>query len=80
MEILLKGGDVSIIPKDKKCDIALNFGVDLIVELPFVFATQGADIFARSAIKILDELNVDYLVFGSESNDIKKLSELALFK
>ena len=73
-------GDVSIIPKEKKCDIALNFGVDLIVELPFVFATQSADIFAASAIKILDELGINYLVFGSECNDIKKLEELALIQ
>ena len=73
-------GDVSIIPKEKKCDIALNFGVDLIVELPFVFATQSADIFAASAIKILDVLDVNYLVFGSECNDIKKLEELALIQ
>ena len=73
-------GDVSIIPKEKKCDIALNFGVDLIVELPFVFATQSADIFAASAIKILDELDVNYLIFGSECDDIKKLEELAIIQ
>ena len=70
-------GDVSIINKWDKTDIALYYGVDLVVELPFVFATQGADIFARASIEILDKLDVDYLVFGSESNDIKKLTTLA---
>ena len=58
-------GDVSIINKWDKTDIALYYGVDLVVELPFVFATQGADIFARASIEILDKLDVDYLVFGS---------------
>ena len=70
-------GDVSVINKWDKTEIALYYGVDLVVELPFVFATQGADIFARASIKILDKLNVDYLVFGSESNDINKLTTLA---
>lgn len=70
-------GDVSIINKWDKADIALNYGVDLVIELPFVFATQGADIFAKASIEILNKLDVDYLVFGSESNDIKKLTTLA---
>ena len=70
-------GDVSVINKWDKTEIALYYGVDLVVELPFVFATQGADIFARTSIEILDKLDVDYLVFGSESNDINKLTTLA---
>ena len=70
-------GDVSCINKWDKTDIALHFGVDLVVELPFVFATQGADIFAKASIEILDKVGVDYLVFGSESNNIEKLKKLA---
>lgn len=70
-------GDASIIDKWDKTEIALHYGVDLVVELPFVFATQSADIFARASIELLDKLNVDYLVFGSESNDVDKLTELA---
>mgnify|MGYP004682801017 FL=1 len=70
-------GDTSIINKWDKTEIALHYGVDLVVELPFVFATQGADIFAKASIEILDLLNVDYLVFGSESNNIDKLTEMA---
>lgn len=70
-------GDVSVLNKWDKTDIALHYGVDLVVELPFVFATQSADIFAKASIEILDNLGCDYLVFGSESNDIKKLTKLA---
>ena len=70
-------GDISIINKWDKTDIALHYGVDLVIELPFVFASQSADIFARGSIQILNSLNVDYLVFGSESNDINKLIEMA---
>lgn len=70
-------GEVSIIPKYSKCDIALLSGIDLVIELPFIFATQSADVFAKTSIEILDKLNVDYVVFGSETNDINKLTMLA---
>ena len=70
-------GDVSVINKWDKTDIALHYGIDLVVELPFVFATQGADIFAKASIEILDTIGVDYLVFGSECNNVEKLTTLA---
>ncbi len=70
-------GDVSVINKWDKTKLALDYGVDLVVELPFVFATQSADIYAYGAISILDNLKCDYLVFGSESNDIDTLYKIA---
>ena len=70
-------GDISIINKWDKTKIILDNNVDMVVELPFVYATQSADIFAKGALKILNYLKIDTLVFGSESNDIKKLKELA---
>ena len=38
---------------------------------------QSADIFTKGAIDLLNLLKVDYLVFGSESNDIDKLYEVS---
>ncbi len=73
----LERGEVSIINKWDKTKIALNYGINLVVELPFQFATQAADIFAFGAIKILEALHVDKLIFGSECNDIRLLSKLA---
>ncbi len=70
-------GDVSIIDKVKKTDLALQNGVDIVVELPYVFTTESADKFAKASIEILTSLKCDYLVFGSESNNIDKLTELA---
>lgn len=70
-------GETSIIDKWDKTDIALTYGVNLVIELPFVFASQSADLFAHGAIQILKALKVDYLVFGSETNDIAKLTEMA---
>ena len=73
----LNRGDVSTIDKFDKTLLALKYGVDLVVELPFIFATQAADIYAYGAIKILDSLKCEYLVFGSESNNIETLTNMA---
>ena len=70
-------GDISIINKWDKTDIALHYGIDLVVELPFIYSTQSADIFCYSAVTILNYLKVDTIVFGSESNNIEQITELA---
>ena len=70
-------GDVSIINKWNKTKIALDNNIDIVVELPYLYATQSADYFAYAALKILNELKIDTLVFGSECNDINKLYNLA---
>lgn len=70
-------GEISLLNKWEKTKVALDYGVDLVVELPFVFASQSADIFARGAIALLKELKVDVIVFGSESNDPSELIKIA---
>ena len=70
-------GDISILNKWHKAQISLNNNIDLIIELPFVYATQSADIFAKGALFILNKLKINTLIFGSESNDINKLKEIA---
>ena len=70
-------GDISIINKWDKTEIAITYGVDLVVELPFKYASQSADTFAKGAIQILNELKVNRIIFGSESNNIELLYKLA---
>ncbi len=70
-------GDVSILDKWDKTKISLENNIDLIVELPFPYATQSADIFAEGALEILNHLKIDTLIFGSESNNLEKLSQVA---
>lgn len=69
-------GDVSVINKWDKTKIALSYGIDLVVELPFNSATSSANIYAKTAVNILDKLDCDYLVFGSESNDVELFKEV----
>ena len=70
-------GETSIINKWDKTKLALEHGVDLVVEIPTFFATQSADYFASAALYLLNELKITRLVFGSESNDLDKLNDLA---
>ena len=70
-------GEVSIINKWDKARICLENNIDLVIELPTLYATQADDMFAYGALKILNELKIDTLVFGSECNDINMLIKLA---
>ncbi len=70
-------GEISILNKWDKTSIALSHGIDLVIELPTFYSTNSSDTFAEGAIKILNYLDCDYLVFGSESNDIDNLLEMA---
>ena len=70
-------GEISLLNKWDKTSIALTYGVDLVIELPTFYSTNSSDTFAEGAIKLLNYLDCDYLVFGSESNDIDNLLELA---
>lgn len=70
-------GEVSLLDKWTKAEIALKAGIDLVIELPFPFATQSADFFSYGAITILEKLGVERVIFGSESNSIDVLMLIA---
>ncbi len=74
----LQRGEISILNKWDKTKICLDNNIDLVVELPFVFSSQSADIFAKGAISILNYLKVEKIIFGSETDDINLLNKLAL--
>ena len=57
--------------------MALNSGVNLVVELPVNYAVSSAESFAAGALKVLDYIKADSIAFGSESGDIERLSKLA---
>lgn len=69
-------GEVSIINKWDKTSLSLKNNIDLVVELPFAYATQSADVFAKGALYILNKLQIDTLFFGSESNNLEKLTKI----
>ena len=69
-------GDTSLIDKWSKAEIALKCGVDLVLELPTVYAISSAENFANGSMKILESLSKDItLCFGSESGEIEVLEK-----
>ena len=71
-------GDVSIVDKWAKTEMALLGGVDLVIELPVLYSISSAENFADGAIKILNSLRiVDNISFGSETRDINLLDRIA---
>ncbi|MGM0641190.1 MAG: nucleotidyltransferase [Thermotogota bacterium] len=71
-------GEPSIINKFSRAEMALENGVDLVLELPFIFSIQDAGGFANGSIGILHRIKkIKNIVFGSESNDLETLDEIA---
>ena len=70
-------GEAAILDKWERSRLAVNNGVDLVVELPFVYACSKAQSFAEGAVDILKGLGVQMISFGSENGDIRDLYDLA---
>ncbi len=71
-------GDTSLVNKWVKTEMALEAGVDLVIELPTVYAISSAENFADGAVKILNSLGVvDFISFGSEIGEIAPLNDVA---
>ncbi|MCF6136993.1 nucleotidyltransferase [Pseudalkalibacillus berkeleyi] len=75
----LQRGEPALVSKWTRTRMALEAGVDLVVELPYAFATQRADRFAYGAITILNALKTDEVIFGSESGNIRPFNETVDF-
>ena len=72
-------GDTAIINKYARTLSALKNGASLVIELPCVFASAGAEFFASAAVKLLDDSGIcSYIAFGAESDDTELLKKNAL--
>lgn len=66
----LQRGEPALLSKWRRTKLALEAGIDLVIELPYTYATQRAQIFAWGAVSLLDDLGVTDLCFGSENGEI----------
>ena len=69
-------GEISFLDKWEKTYVNLEYGVDLVVELPLYYSIQNAEIFSRMATKILDYLGIDIQVFGAEEENVEVLQKV----
>ena len=70
-------GELAVLDKYTRTSMALNSGVNLVIELPVDYAVSSAESFAAGALKVLNYIKADSIAFGSESGDIERLSKLA---
>ncbi|WP_042145033.1 nucleotidyltransferase [Paucisalibacillus sp. EB02] len=71
----LQRGEPAIIDKFHRTKAALLSGIDIVVELPYVYAVQSSDLFAKGSVLTLNELGVGSICFGSESGDIQQFNQ-----
>lgn len=71
-------GVPAITDRHVRAHMALAGGFDAVLSYPTRYASSSAESFGSHAIRMLNMLDsVDYLVFGSESGDLEKLSACA---
>ncbi|MBR0596536.1 nucleotidyltransferase [Sinanaerobacter chloroacetimidivorans] len=74
----MQRGEPALLNKWIRSRMAVENGIDLVFELPFVFACNNAEYFAKGAVDILNRLGcVSHLSFGSEIGSITRLAEAA---
>lgn len=74
----IQRGIPAIIDKYRRAEIAVTSGIDLVLELPFVYATASARDFATAAVTMLNKIGqIDYLAFGAEESNLELLSKIA---
>ena len=74
----LQRGTPALINQFSRAEIALQEGVDLVIQLPVSYTIRSAPNFAFGAVKLLDATGiVDYISFGSESGNLNILTKLA---
>ena len=67
-------GEPALINKYHRTQLALEAGIDIVIEIPTFHVLQRADVFARAAIELLDKLGVNEIIYGSESNTSQSLT------
>lgn len=71
-------GEPAILLKEERTSMALNAGADIVLELPICFSTASAELFAKGGVSLLHDLGcVDFLCFGSESDNLEGLKQTA---
>lgn len=67
----LQRGEPALVDKWSRTKMALASGVDLVIELPYVFSTAHAKQFAYGAISLLHAVGCKTFAFGSEDGRLQ---------
>ena len=73
----IQRGDVALFDKFTRAKIAVENGIDLVIELPAYYAVSTAETFASAGVKLLTECGITALSFGCEENNFETLEKIA---
>lgn len=74
----IQRGEPALFDKFSRAKAAVESGVDLVVELPSIYASQSAELFAKGSVALLNSLGcVNSICFGSEEGNINALYLIA---
>lgn len=71
-------GAPAVVDKYARTRMALSCGIDLVLELPVLWATASAESFAAAGVALFEKMGcVDGICFGAECDDLSLLSDIA---
>ena len=74
----IQRGEPALFDKFSRAKAAVESGVDLVVELPSIYSSQSAELFAKGSVSLLNSLGcVNSICFGSEEGNINALYLIA---
>ena len=73
----MQRGEPAFIDKWKRAEAAIHNGIDVVIELPYIYSTQAASQFANGGVEVLKLCDADYISFGSECGNLDNLKDIA---
>ena len=70
-------GEPAVLDKFTRAEAAVRNGIDVVIELPYLYSTQSASHFAAGGVELLKLAGVDCISFGSECGNLENLQEIA---
>lgn len=64
---VVQRGEFAILTKWQRSQLALEYGADLVLELPLLTSMQSADYFAQIGVELLSKVGCETIVFGTET-------------
>ncbi len=74
---IVQRGEFAIMSKYERTKIALECGINAVVEIPYPYSGSTAEVFANAGVEIASKLGCRYLYFGTEELKIEELEKIA---
>lgn len=70
-------GEPAVEDKISRAVTAVRNGCDAVINLPYIYSTQSASVFAHGAVSLLKLAGITHLCFGSECGNLENLLDIA---